>query len=169
MSFKTIRCRLVAKEFTRKSLWELMADKNTPLINELLLQVAQHSDFETWRKKGKVTKEIIKQLCEPLKTDPRFIGQPGRFYTSAITFVDYIYKSWLELIQIYQRRLEGKTRWQKMLKSDAELVEESSVSLDSIRNKATEIVAQTQLKPEFLTIEKQENKKSDKSIKKHKK
>ena len=162
MSFKTIRCRLVAKEFTRKSLWELMADKNTPLINELLLQVAQHSDFETWRKKGKVTKEIIKQLCEPLKTDPRFIGQPGRFYTSAITFVDCIYKSWLELIQIYQRRLEGKTRWQKMLKSDAELVEDSSASLDLIRSKATEILAQAKLNSESLSTKNQKNKKSEK-------
>ena len=93
MSLKTIQCRLVAKESTRQQLWELMAHKNTPLINELLLQVAQHSDFETWRKKGKITKGIIKQLCEPLKTDPRIIGQPGRLYTSAIRYIEYIYKS----------------------------------------------------------------------------
>ncbi len=70
MSFKTIRCRLVAKESTRQQLWELMVHKNTPLINELLLQVAQHSDFETWRKKGKAGKGIITQLCQSLKSDP---------------------------------------------------------------------------------------------------
>ena len=34
MSLKTIQCRLVAKESTRQQLWELMAHKNTPLINE---------------------------------------------------------------------------------------------------------------------------------------
>lgn len=169
MSFKTIRCRLVAKESTRQQLWELMVHKNTPLINELLLQVAQHPDFETWRKKGRIAKGITTQLCQSLKTDPRFIGQPGRFYTSAIAFVDYIYKSWLELMKLNQRRLEGKISWQKMLKSDTELVEDSSASLDLIRNKATEILAQAQLNSESLSIENQENKKSEKSIKKQKK
>ncbi|BAY83128.1 hypothetical protein NIES267_26140 [Calothrix parasitica NIES-267] len=169
MSFKTIQCRLVAEESTRQQLWQLMAHKNTPLINELLLQVAQHPDFETWRKKGKIAKGIITQLCQSLKTDLRFIGQPGRFYTSAITFVDCIYKSWLELMKLNQRRLEGKNRWQKMLKSDAELVEDSSASLDLIRSKATEILAQAQLNSESLSAENQENNKSEKSIKKQKK
>ena len=161
MSFKTIQCRLVAKEFTRQQLWQLMAHKNTPLIIDLLLHVAQHPDFETWRKKGKIAKGIITQLCQSLKIDPRFIGQPGRFYTSAITFVDCIYKSWLELMKLNQRRLEGKNRWQKMLKSDAELVEDSSASLDLIRSKATEILAQAKLNSESLSAENHENKKSE--------
>ncbi len=56
-----------------------MAERNTPLINELLEQIAQHPDFETWRQKGKIPTGIIKQLCECLRTDSRFIGQPGRF------------------------------------------------------------------------------------------
>ncbi len=72
-------------------------------------------------------------------------------------------------MKLNQRRLEGKISWQKMLKSDTELVEDSSASLDLIRNKATEILAQAQLNSESLSIENQENKKSDKSIKKQKK
>jgi hypothetical protein len=99
MSQITIQCRLVASESTRQQLWKLMAEKNTPLINELLLQMAQHNEFETWRQKGKHPTGIVKELCQPLKSDPRFIGQPGRFYTSAIALVNYIYKSWFALMK----------------------------------------------------------------------
>ena len=56
-----------------------------------------------------------------------------------------------------------------MLKSDTELVEDSSASLDLISNKAAEILAKSQLNPESLSIENQENKKCEKSIKKQKK
>jgi hypothetical protein len=74
MSQITIQCRLVASPSTRQQLWTLMTQRNTPLINELLKQIAQHPDFETWRQKGKIPAGTIKQLCEPLRTDSRFIG-----------------------------------------------------------------------------------------------
>jgi len=118
-----------------------MTQRNTPLINELLKQIAQHPDFETWRQKGKIPAGTIKQLCEPLRTDSRFIGQPGRFYTSAITLVDYIYKSWLKVQQRLQRKLEKQTRWLGMLKSDEELVNQSNCPLEVIRTTASEILA----------------------------
>lgn len=111
MSQLTVQCRLVASETTRQQLWQLMAEKNTPLINELLIQVAQHSEFETWRQKGKHPTGVVKEQCDRLKSDPRFIGQPARFYTSATTSVNYIYKSWLALIKRYQSQLDGKLRW----------------------------------------------------------
>ncbi|WP_196528848.1 type V CRISPR-associated protein Cas12k [Nostoc commune] len=142
MSQITIQCRLVASESSRHQLWKLMAQLNTPLINELLRQVSQHPEFETWRQKGKHPIDVVKQLCEPLKTDPRFIGQPGRFYASAIALVNYIYKSWFALMKRSQYQLEGKIRWLEMLNSDIELVEASGVSLDSLRIKAAEILAQ---------------------------
>jgi hypothetical protein len=142
MSQITIQCRLVGSESSRQQLWKLMAELNTPLINELLRQVSQHPEFETWRQKGKHPTSIVKELCEPLKTDPRFIDQPGRFYTSAIATVNYIYKSWLALMKRSQFQLEGKIRWLEMLKSDVELVESSGVSLDSLRTKAAEILVQ---------------------------
>ena len=96
MSQITIQCRLVASELARHQLWTLMVDKNTPLINELLKQVGQHPEFETWRQKGKLLTGIVEQICKPLKTDSRFIGQPSRFYKSAMDLVEYIYKSWRE-------------------------------------------------------------------------
>jgi transposase len=151
MSQITIQCRLVASEPTRHQLWKLMANLNTPLINELLVQVAQNPEFETWRQKAKHPTGIVKELCQPLKTDPRFIGQPGRFYTSAIATVNYIYKSWFALMKRSQSQLEGKMRWWEMLKSDAELVETSGVTLESLRTKAAEILAQ--FAPQADTVE----------------
>lgn len=140
MSQITIQCRLVACELTRQQLWTLMAERNTPLINELLAQISQHPDFDTWRQQAKLKAGIVKQLCEPLKTDPRFSGQPGRFYTSAIALVDYIYKSWFKVQQRLQRRLEGQTRWLERLRSDEELVQESGCTLEVIRARGVEIL-----------------------------
>jgi len=103
MSQITIQCRLAASAATRQALWSLMAERNTPLINEILEQMSQHSDFETWRQKGKHPTAVVSQLCQPLKTDARFTGQPSRLYTSAVHMADYIYKSWLKIQQHLQR------------------------------------------------------------------
>jgi hypothetical protein len=56
--------------------------------------------------------------------------------------VDYIYKAWLALQKRLQYQLDGKTRWLEMLKSDAELVEATGSTLDSLRIKAAEILTQ---------------------------
>jgi hypothetical protein len=141
MSQITVQCRLVAGVSTRHHLWKLMADLNTPLINELLAQMVQHPDFETWRKKGKLPAGIVKQLCQPLRSDSRFIGQPGRFYTSAIALVEYIYKSWFKLQQRLEQKLKGQTRWLEMLKSDEELIAESKTSIEVIRSNAAQLLS----------------------------
>nr|7PLA_A Chain A, ShCas12k [Scytonema hofmannii] len=137
----TIQARLISFESNRQQLWKLMADLNTPLINELLCQLGQHPDFEKWQQKGKLPSTVVSQLCQPLKTDPRFAGQPSRLYMSAIHIVDYIYKSWLAIQKRLQQQLDGKTRWLEMLNSDAELVELSGDTLEAIRVKAAEILA----------------------------
>lgn len=142
MSIITIQCRLVAEEETLRQLWELMTDKNTPLINELLAQVGQHPDFETCLEKGKIPTELLKTLVNSLKTQERFAGQPGRFYTSAIALVDYVYKSWFALQKRRKRQIEGKERWLTILKSDLQLEQESQCSLNVIRTKANEILTQ---------------------------
>ncbi|MEH2064372.1 MAG: type V CRISPR-associated protein Cas12k [Nostoc sp.] len=141
MSVITIQCRLVAEEDTLRQLWELMAEKNTPLINELLLQVGKHPEFETWLEEGKIPTELLKKLGNSLKTQERFAGQPGRFYTSAIALVEYLYKSWFALQKRRKNQIEGKQRWLKILKSDLELQQESQCSLDVIRTKATELLS----------------------------
>ncbi|GJD16383.1 hypothetical protein RIVM261_013390 [Rivularia sp. IAM M-261] len=163
MSVITIQCRLVANDQTLRHLWELMAEKNTPLISELLEQMGKHPDFETWLTKGEVPKDTIKTLCDSLKAQNRFAGQPGRFYTSTVSQVKEIYKSWLALQKRRQRQIEGKQRWLRMLKSDVELQEESNCSLETIRVKATEILAEFVSK--FTKDTNQKSKKKTKSTK----
>lgn len=140
MSIITIQSRLVASESTRRQFWELMAHKNTPLINELLRQIPLQPDFDDWSKKGKLPTGTIKNLCDSLKSDPKFNNQPSRFYMSAISEVDYIYKSYFTLRQRLEYQLEGSQRWLEMLKSDEELVEQTGKSLEDIRKRATEIL-----------------------------
>lgn len=142
MSAVTIRCRLIASEETRRHLWQLMAEKNTPLVNELLKLVSQHPDFEVWRRRGTLPETAVEQLCAPLKQDPRFIGQPGRFYTSAGHVVRQTYKSWLTLHKDKQAQLEGKKRWLKIVESDTQLAEICNVSTETIYAKAHEILEQ---------------------------
>lgn len=141
MSQITIQCRLIASEATRFALWTLMAEKNTPLINELIEQVNQHTDFEKWKQKGKIPSSTVNQLCQSLRTDPNFAGQPARFYTSAANTVDYIYKSWLTLQKQLSSRIQRKTHWLEMLKSDQELVELSGCDLTTIHQAAAEMLA----------------------------
>lgn len=139
MSQITIQCRLVASESTRKLIWELMAEKNTPLINEILWQINNHPDFEQWQKNVKLPSSLVSDLWKSLKKDSLYSGQPYRFYQSVTKLVNYIYKSWLKLQQRRQRKLEGQERWLSMLKSDTELLKECECSLDILRNKAKEI------------------------------
>jgi hypothetical protein len=143
MSFITIQCRLVVGEAIRRKLWDLMVNKNTPLVNELLKQVTQHDDFETWQRLGKVSEKPVRELCEPLKLDPRFETQPGRFYTSASLMVTYTYKSWFALQKKRRRRLDGMRRWLEVVKSDTVLIQASGCDLATIRAKAQEILAQS--------------------------
>ncbi len=140
MSQITIQCHLTASEATRKLLWELMAGKNTPLINEILWQINNHPDFEEWQSECKLPGTLVRDLCKSLKDDPLYAGQPSRFCQSVIQLVNYIYKSWLKLQQRRQRKLEGQERWLSMLKSDTELLKKCECSLDILRHRGKEIL-----------------------------
>ncbi|MGK7899137.1 MAG: type V CRISPR-associated protein Cas12k, partial [Xenococcus sp. (in: cyanobacteria)] len=159
MSQITIQCRLIASEQTRKLLWKLMTEKNTPLINEILSQINNHPDFEQWQSDGKLPRILVSDLCKSLQDDPLYTEQPSRFYLSVTKLVNYIYKSWLKLQQTRQRKLEGQERWLSMLKSDTELLKECECSLDILRKKAKEILVNIE-----ATIEKSKKKKKNKKI-----
>lgn len=140
MSMITIHCRLVASELVRHCLWDLMTRLNTPLINDLLKRASQHSDFETWQRRGTVPKKIVKELCETLEAI--YPDQPGRFYASAILMVTYTYESWLALQQNRRRRLDGKQRWLETVKSDTELLELSGSTLEALKQQAQRLLTQ---------------------------
>lgn len=142
MSQITIQCRLTAPESTCKALWTLAAEKNTPLINELIRQVVEHPNFESWRQKGNHPTKVVSDICKQLKVDDRFAGQPARFYASAEKTVNYIFKSWLTLQKRLQQQLSGKQQWLSILKSDDELAEICGHSLEQIKARATQILSQ---------------------------
>ena len=146
MSVKTIECRIVAKPESLQYLWELMTQKNTPLINELLAQVPNHPDFEEWVEKGTLPKKAIKELCAPFREQEPFANQPGRFYSSAIALVYYMFKSWLKIQKKLRQKIEGKERWLAMLRSDIELEQESGKDIAQIRLQAAKILKKTQEK-----------------------
>ena len=125
MSQKTIQCQLFADEPARQYLWQLMSDRNTPLVNELLRLVALHPDFLTWRSKGKLPTAEVTKITKTLKTDSRFSNQPAKFYISAEKTALYTFKSWLAIQKLAQRQLEGKSSWLRMLRTDAELITDS--------------------------------------------
>lgn len=142
MSYKTIQCRLVSGGSTRQELWQLTAERNTPLVNELLIRVSTEERFNEWKLKGKIPATLVTTFCQTLKNDPRFSGQPRRFYKSAIHVVEYIYKSWLALQGRLRSQLAWNIRWLSLLNSDASLVEVSGYSLAAIRARAADILAQ---------------------------
>jgi hypothetical protein len=144
MSQITIQCRLVAPPETRQQLWSLMAERNTPLINTLIQQLSQHSKFETWQRKGSVPSRVVSELCQSLKIDPRFSGQPPRLYASAAHVADYTYKSWLAIQKKLRQKLDGKLRWLEMLKSDEELAQESKVEIAQVYDRAATLLLQLQ-------------------------
>ncbi len=172
MSIKTIQCRLVADEEVLRHVWELMAEKNTPLINEIFNRLQKCPGVEQWFEKGQVPDSFIKELCKSLKTQEPFAGQPGRFYTSAETMVKEAYKSLFALQQKRKRQLDGKKRYLAMLRSDIELQKESNCSLELIRAEAKDILvkftekfAQAKQNKEHLKKKENKNKKSfDKTL-----
>lgn len=165
MSIKTIECRLYASSETKRYLWQLMADRNTPLINELLFQVSQHQDFETWFQTKKIAQKPIKDICLPLRQLPQYQEQPGRFFTSAIALTHYIYKSWFAVQQRLQRRIEGKRRWFNILKSDLELQQLSGNSIEKIITQAEKILEDTET--QLKQTKKDRNKKKDSNLFNH--
>ncbi|BAS55909.1 hypothetical protein NIES2135_47960 [Leptolyngbya boryana NIES-2135] len=140
MSVITIQCKLVATEETRRALWHLMAEKHTPLINELLKHIAQDSRFEEWSLTGKLPRLVVSEACNQLKQDPQFSGQPGRFYSSAISTVHRIFLSWLALQTRLRNQISGQTRWLAMLQSDNELTIASQTDINTLRLKASELL-----------------------------
>jgi len=108
LNVSTIHCDLIADDAVLQHLWQLMTEKYTPLINELLERLSQDPNLPTWLRFGKVSEASVDKICKELKSDPRFASQPGRFYTSATKQVVEIYQSWIALQQDLQRQIAGK-------------------------------------------------------------
>lgn len=140
MSHITIQCRLIAPPETREHLWHLMAEHNTPLVNEIIAQIKQHPDFESWKAKGSAPVSTFDKLADNLRSDSRFEKHPQRFCASAGRVVYSMFESWLALHKNHFARFKGKQRWLSMLKSDDELVESSGCDLHQIYDQAAQML-----------------------------
>jgi len=145
MSIITIHCHLHTTEAIRRLLWQVMAESNTPLISALLRQVAEHPDFDTWQTNGSVPIKTVRAIAEPLKA--HYPPQPGRFYASAYQMVSYTYESWLAIQKKTKLRLDGKRHWLLIFKSDAELLELTGLSLESLRQSARKVLSELSTQP----------------------
>lgn len=149
MAIFTVQCRLDAwgetpesREAIRRYIWEFMAETYTPLVNELISEVAEHPAFKTWQQEGSLDSGALMTLWKSLKKEPRFKGLPDRLLVSARLMVHYTYDAWIALQNEKQTKLDKNIRWVEVVKSDAELVQISGCNLDTIRARAKELLAQ---------------------------
>ena len=141
MAFKTIQCLLKASEQTLQHLWTLMSEKNTPLINQTLETIRISPELNTWISQGYIPNETIEKIINGFKQQPEYKGTPHIFYLSAEMLVKEIYQSWFA-VQLKKRlSLKGKRRWLTMLRSEEELLHETSLSLPELRIEAEKILA----------------------------
>ena len=145
-----VQCRLIAPEITLEHIWTMMAQQQTPLINQLLHHVNTHPDINTWVTANQLPSKIVETLAQQLKTQPLYQELSGRFITSAITLVKEMYASWFA-IQLQKRlSLDGKKRFLSLLQSDEQLMQESQTDFQTLCSKAEQLLKRTQnkLKPE---------------------
>ncbi|MBD2301207.1 type V CRISPR-associated protein Cas12k [Nostoc sp. FACHB-190] len=172
---RTVRCYLHTSEDVLRKVWEEMTQKNTPLIVQLLKAVSEQPEFEANKENGSINKKGITDLRRTITEDSDFQEQSGRLRSSADSLVTEVYSSWLTLYQTRKKQIEGKEYFLKnILKSDAELVEQSNCELQIIRCKAKEILGQikefieqinkTELKINQTSPAKKKAKKNNKTI-----
>ena len=161
MALKTVQCRLQASEETLKYLWKLMSDRNTPLVNHTLEIVRTNSEINKWISQGYIPNETIEEIIKNLKQQPEYQGTPGRFYNSAEKLVKEVYQSWFA-VQLKKRiSLKGKKRWLAMLKSEEELLQETSLTLPQLQIEAAKNLEKEQKKLQKLHEKNSEKKLSE--------
>jgi IS605 OrfB family transposase len=138
MTIKTIRCCLCGDETTRKFFWEAMVSY-TLLVNHLLAEVANHSQFQEWQSKGDIPRQPIEKLIEEFTADMS-AALPCRFRTSAVLMTQYVYKAWFKQQQKRRWRLQGKKQWVEVIESDNELAQTTSFSQEEVCSRAREIL-----------------------------
>jgi hypothetical protein len=136
---------------TRESLWNLFLEYSL-LINCLIQEVISDDRFEDWRKQGKITRQVLKELCEKAK-ESFSEALPSRFYTSAILLVSYTFNSWFEVQKKLRLKISGKERWLQVITKDLLLAEETDFSSEAILLRAEEILAQVEAKLEQEKLE----------------
>lgn len=161
---QTIECRLVPSEWfpptkknpdsiaiasdeARQFLLQLCI-ASTHLCKVLNDLIGKHPDFETWKTKGSIPKETLKDLWNLARSSSPYKEMPERFSRSAWLRIEDIYSGWFETQKKLLNRLEGLNRWLSIAKSDQELVEISGSELEQIQLRANELIPEIKLRLE---------------------
>ncbi|MBD2465727.1 hypothetical protein H6G89_32585 [Oscillatoria sp. FACHB-1407] len=129
---------------TREYLWNLFL-KYSLFVNQLIREVIDDQDFETWRSKGVVSRENLKKLCDNIREkDKSFAELPARIYTSAISTVLYTFNSWFEVQKSLGMAIEGKQNWLQLVETDIALSENTDFSDTKIRARAAKVLTQVE-------------------------
>lgn len=153
-------CRLCERAYQHTLLIDQISEqiKQDPdVINwiratqEAQTSITTDTDQDTDTEQGYswLPKRLVQKLCDRLEEIPQFKGMSGRSSTSATERVEEIYKSWIATHQKLIRQIRGKERWLTVVKSDAELAENSDFSQLDIESCAEQILSEIEAENEF--------------------
>ncbi|MBD2036282.1 hypothetical protein H6F76_14790 [Leptolyngbya sp. FACHB-321] len=128
-----------ASETVKQETWE-SAVIVSDLIETLRVEVAAHSDFEVWKRSGKLSEKELKKLWNDHRANLPYKNLPERLARSAWLTTEVVYDSWLALRQSLQTRLDRLKRWLDIAKSDVELLQLCGCELEQMKAKAHEIL-----------------------------
>lgn len=157
MSLFTIRAGVVPSERTanrkvkhevfaypsqkvKREIWENSVIISN-LIEDLRVAVANHKEFEAWRREGKISDGELKKLWNTCRDNSPYKELPERLARSAWFTTEIVYDSWFALQQDLQLQIDRLTWWLNVAKTDVELVEVCGCELEQIKAKACEILA----------------------------
>ncbi|MBD2075453.1 hypothetical protein H6F86_16435 [Phormidium sp. FACHB-592] len=128
-----------ASETVKQETWE-SAVIVSDLIETLRVEVAAHSDFEVWKRSGKLANKELKQLWNDHRANAPYEDLPERLARSAWLTTRSIYDSWFALRESLQIRVDWLKRWLDIAKSDVELLQVCGCELEQMKAKAHEIL-----------------------------
>ncbi|MBD2069785.1 hypothetical protein H6F93_20095 [Leptolyngbya sp. FACHB-671] len=156
MSLFTIRARVIPSERTasRKVKRDVFAYPSetvkrefwnnsvivSDLAEDLRVAVADHKEFETWRRKGEISGQELKKLWNTCRANSPYKELPERLARSAWFTIEIVYNSWFALRQDLQLQIDKLTFWLNVAKADVELVEACGCELEQIKTRAHEIL-----------------------------
>ncbi|MBD2093426.1 hypothetical protein H6F67_26650 [Microcoleus sp. FACHB-1515] len=107
-----------------------------------------NQDTDTKQGHSWLPKGLVQKLCDHLKETPQFEGMSGRSCTSATERVEEMYESWIATHQKLISQIRGKERWLSVVKSDAELAENSNFSQLEVESRAEQVLSEIEAENE---------------------
>lgn len=153
-------CRLCEHAYKHTLLIDQISEQvkqNPDLINwiravqDVQIQAATTPDTDDDQGQSWLPEGLVTKLCDRIKTTSEFKGMSGRARTSATERTEEIYQSWFASRLKLIMQIRGKRRWLTVVKSDAELAENSNFSQLAIESQAEQILAKIEAENELAS------------------